>query len=31
MVGDTDMITDVLEGDGTNPGIAAQIDKTIED
>jgi len=30
MVGDTDMITDVLEGDGTNPGIAAQIDNTIE-
>lgn len=30
MVGDTDMITDVLGGDGTNPGVAAQIDNTKE-
>ena len=30
MVGDTDMITDVLAGDGTNPGVAAQIDNTKE-
>lgn len=30
MVGDTDMITAVLAGDGTNPGIAAQIDNTKE-
>lgn len=30
MVGDTDMITDVLGGDGTNPGVAAQVDSTKE-
>ena len=30
MVGDTDMITDVLGGDGTNPGVAAQVDGTKE-